>query len=43
VRGGTARYLAEGAVRIEGSQSVFGFSESRTDSVALYVGLAWPR
>ena len=43
VRGGDARYLTEGAIRIEGSQAVLDFSESRTDTVALYIGLAWPR
>lgn len=43
MRGGNARYLTEGAIRIEGSQSVLDFSESRTDNVALYIGLAWPR
>jgi hypothetical protein len=43
LRGGHARYLTAGAVRIEGSQAVFDFSESRTDSVAVYLGLAWPR
>jgi hypothetical protein len=42
VRGGHARYLTEGAIRIEGTQAVYEFSESRTDTVALYIGLAWP-
>jgi hypothetical protein len=43
VRGGNARYLTEGAIRVDGAQARFDFSESRTDSVALYIGLSMPR
>ena len=43
MRGGQARYLTEGAIRIVGSEAVLDFSESRTDDVSFYIGLAWPR
>jgi hypothetical protein len=37
--GGAARYLTEGALRIEHNRVVLDFSESRTDMVAFYIGV----
>lgn len=38
LRGGEARYLTEGGLRIEGSRAVLNFSQSRTDMVGVYIG-----
>jgi hypothetical protein len=38
--GGEANYLREGAIRVVGDQTFFDVSHSRTDMVAVYIGLA---
>ena len=43
MRGGTADYLVEGALRVEGSQVSRDISRSRTDTVAFYIGVAFGR
>ena len=43
MRGGTADYLVEGALRVEGSQVSRDVSRSRTDTVAFYIGVAFGR
>lgn len=40
LRGGRARYLTEGDLRVEGAQAVLRFQESRTNLTGLYVGMA---
>ena len=43
IRGGTADYLVEGALRVDGIQVTREISRSRTDTVAFYVGVAFGR
>jgi hypothetical protein len=43
LRGGRARYLTKGAIRVEGSETVLDFSESRTDLLTVYIGVAFGR
>lgn len=43
LRGGRARYLTEGALRIDGGRLIRDFSTSRTDMVDLYIGVAFGR
>lgn len=43
MRGGTADYLVEGALRVEGSQVTRDISRSRTDLVAFYIGVSFGR
>jgi hypothetical protein len=40
LRGGTAEYLTEGAVREEGNKLVLDFSRSNTDMVVICIGVA---
>ena len=41
LNGGSAEYLAKGAVRVEGDNLVRNFTRSTTDMVIMYVGLAF--
>src|SRR5262245_33697804 len=43
LRGTEAQYLTEGAIRREGGRAFFDFSRSRTDMVAVYIGIAFGR
>ena len=43
MRGGTADYLVEGALRVDGNQVTRDISRSRTDVVALYIGVTLGR
>ena len=43
IRGGTADYLVEGALRVDGNQVSRDISRSRTDVVAFYIGVAFGR
>ena len=43
LRGAEGTYLTKGAIRVDGSTGILDLSRSRTDMVALYVGVVFGR